>query len=76
MQFVCLSLKENIFINQFGEEMCDDNLDEYFSSLDLKKPKTGYDSSVTKEFVEDGLVFSGGERQKISLIRVMKNIIH
>ena len=66
-----LSLKENIFINQFGEEMCDDNLDEYFSSLDLKKPKTGYDSSVTKEFVEDGLVFSGGERQKISLIRVM-----
>lgn len=51
--------------------MSDGELDELFSMVDLKIPQHGYDMLVTKEFEEDGLMFSGGEKQKISLIRSM-----
>ncbi|MFR1517946.1 MAG: ATP-binding cassette domain-containing protein [Clostridia bacterium] len=37
--------------------------------VDLKIPQHGYGMPVTKEFEEEGLMFSGGEKQKISLVR-------
>lgn len=64
-----LTLKENIFLNRLDESISDDELDELFSMVDLKIPQHGYSMPVTKEFEEEGLMFSGGEKQKISLIR-------
>lgn len=66
-----LTLRENVFLNGLDESMSDGELDELFSMVDLKIPQHGYDMLVTKEFEEDGLMFSGGEKQKISLIRSM-----
>lgn len=66
-----LTLRENIFLNGLDESMSDRELDELFSMIDLKISQHGYDIPVTKEFEENGLIFSGGEKQKVSLIRSM-----
>lgn len=64
-----LTLKENILLSRFDDGFSDSDLDKLFSMVDFPPPRQGYSIPVTKEFEEDGLMLSGGEKQKISLIR-------
>lgn len=38
----------------------------------LKKNQADFDSELTREFSEDGIMLSGGETQKIAIARIMK----
>lgn len=65
-----LSVKDNVL---FGRAMEEEELRGVLESLQLwekiRSLKYGADTPYTKRFQEDGVVFSGGEEQKLALAR-------
>lgn len=65
------SVEKNITMG--NEKIKDDNVDEALKNSDLfEKVITMYDkkqSILTREFVENGIVLSGGEKQKLAIAR-------
>lgn len=62
-----MTLRENLELNCSTQ-----NPDAYidiFNVLELSKYLGNLDSETTREFVSDGLIFSGGETQKLGIIR-------
>ncbi|MDL2287430.1 ABC transporter ATP-binding protein/permease [Eubacteriales bacterium OttesenSCG-928-G02] len=67
-----LTLKDNINIfSDSDEEFNYKKAADFMQEMNLDKYIDFIDSDVTKEFSNDGLIFSGGEKQKISIIRTL-----
>lgn len=66
------SVKDNISLYKDKSKIELDKLDNNlgFGNL-LKKHNANYDSELTKEFDESGVILSGGEIQKIALARLL-----
>ena len=64
------SLKDNIILNT-EKAIYEDSLESTIKNLGLSITREQLEKNVTKEFDNDGIVFSGGEMQKIALSRVM-----
>ncbi len=66
------TVRENIV---FGLERQDDTIFHYLKELKLYKKvintREGIDTPVSRDFYKDGIVFSGGEQQKIAITRAL-----
>lgn len=73
-QLFSLSVAENVLLDKYQSHdekkvmdmLCESNFRDKLLNL-----KNGVSTSVSKEFDNDGVDFSGGERQKIALARTM-----
>ncbi len=66
------SLKENIALqNDYNEEKMNEVLRRANISERVKSLSSGVETSVTREFDDNGVDFSGGERQKIAIARAI-----
>lgn len=66
------TVRENI---AFGLEKQNDELFHYLKELKLYNKiidaREGIDTPVSRDFYEDGIVFSGGEQQKVAIVRAL-----
>lgn len=73
-QIYALSLAENVLMDNLSEGKCEDIIKRSLENVGfeekLKTLNNGIYSTLTKEFCDDGIVFSGGESQKVALSRV------
>lgn len=83
--FSCLFQDNNVYACKISENICmdslinDETLLEYVSKISgiegkIRGLKNGYDSFLTREFNDDGVILSGGEKQKLAIARsIYKN---
>ena len=73
-QLFATSIAENILLREVSncvdEELVEDSLKNSGISEKVHTLSHGIHTMVTREFADDGVVFSGGEAQKISIARV------
>lgn len=72
-QLYAVSIAENILMhkaNEGEEELVWECLKKVGLYEKIKKLSSGINTLVTREFERDGMVFSGGERQRIAIARV------
>ena len=75
MQFFSLSIAENILLRPFSnndedEKIVNSALEKVGLLEKIQSLPKGINSILTKEFDDEGVVFSGGEMQKLALARV------
>ena len=67
-----MSLRENVSLyGQVPEGRLEETSEKLGLRAVLEKNRGGYDTELTREFDEGGMVLSGGEAQKVALARVM-----
>ena len=67
-----MSFRENVSLyGQVTEHEMDELSERLGFGAVLEKNRGGYDTELTREFQEDGMMLSGGEAQKVALARVM-----
>lgn len=68
-QLYAISVKENILMGKDLEESMD--LEEILQKVELPEFDEKLETNVTKEFDREGIVCSGGQRQKLAIARAM-----
>lgn len=73
-QIYSVSVLENILfrkrLSEDDDRICWEALEKAGLAEKIKNTKFGLDTILTKEFEDDGLVLSGGEKQKLALARI------
>ena len=80
--FSCLFQENNVYACKISENICMDSLIDDKTLLDyvskisgidekISSLKNGYESFLTREFNDDGVILSGGEKQKLAIARTI-----
>lgn len=80
--FSCLFQENNVYACKISENICMDSLIDDKTRLDyvskisgidekISGLKNGYESFLTREFNDDGVILSGGEKQKLAIARAI-----
>ncbi len=76
-QVYAMSIAENILLREIAEKEDEEIVWMALEKVELKEYvkglPNGINSIITKEFSEDGVIFSGGQLQKILLARIFAN---